>query len=317
MHEIKISIVICTYNRVLSLQQALRSLVNQSLDRRLYEIIIVDNNSTDGTGKAVKKFQEKIHQPKIIFIREKNQGLGISRNTGIKHAKGKYIAFMDDDATADEKYLALAVNYFSSHLPNLIAVGGYIVPRYISHKPDWFKDAYEEDYKGEKERFLIPGESFSGSNIIFRKDILIKYFGFNEVVGMKGDVISMGEETHLFEKIWKNEQRKDRFYYSPKLIIYHNVPAYKMKVTYRFKRAFAGGQAFFFRVSEYSFLYKIFLFHYYVTILFLTPFYSLFRFITSQYLNQWLVESFTPAAYAAGFLGAYFHFAPKIEAPRT
>lgn len=313
MHEIKISIVICTYNRVLSLQQALRSLVNQSLDRQLYEIIIVDNNSTDGTSKVVKKIQEKIHRPKIIFLREKNQGLGISRNNGIKHAKGKYIAFIDDDATCHSKYLELALNYFSSHLPKLFAVGGYIVPRYVSYKPDWFKDAYEEDYKGGKERFLKPGESFSGSNMVFQKDILKKYFGFNEAIGMKGDIISTGEETHLFEKIWKSEKGKDRFYYSPKLIIYHTVPAFKMKVTYRFKRAFAGGQALFFRVSEYSFLHKIFLCYYYASIIFLTPFNSLFRLITSQYLNQWLVESFTPAAYAAGFLGAYFHFSPAIK----
>ncbi len=87
----------------------------------------------------------------------------------------------------------------------------------------------------------MPGQSFSGSNMIWRRDLLIKLGGFDINLGVHGIYLILGEETALFKIIWNNSD--PLLLFSPDLIVYHWVPTYKMKVGYRVKRAFAVGQA--------------------------------------------------------------------------
>src|SRR3989338_11158164 len=101
---IKISVIICTYNNVKCLKQAILSLVDQTLDKNLYEILVVDNNSSYETVLQVKSLQHK-SLAEVRLIKELKQGLGYARNKGLKSAKGEYVAFIDDDAKADEYWL--------------------------------------------------------------------------------------------------------------------------------------------------------------------------------------------------------------------
>lgn len=89
-----VSVIIPTYNRAHLIGRAIQSVLNQTYQN--LEIIVVDDGSTDNTGEVIKKFQE--HDKRIIYIKhEKNKGGSAARNTGIKAARGEYIAFQDSD----------------------------------------------------------------------------------------------------------------------------------------------------------------------------------------------------------------------------
>ena len=89
-----VSIIIPTYNRAHLIGRAIQSVLNQTYQN--FEIIVVDDGSTDNTEEMIKEFQK--HDKRIKYIRhEKNRGGAAARNTGIKVARGEYIAFQDSD----------------------------------------------------------------------------------------------------------------------------------------------------------------------------------------------------------------------------
>jgi glycosyltransferase involved in cell wall biosynthesis len=88
----KISVIIPTYNRAHLLNRTIQSVLNQTFHD--LEIIIVDDASTDGTEELIKNFNDS----RILYFRhEKNKGGSATRNTGIKHASGEFVAFLDSD----------------------------------------------------------------------------------------------------------------------------------------------------------------------------------------------------------------------------
>ncbi len=309
---IKISVIICTYNNAKCLKQAILSLIDQTLDKNLYEILVVDNNSSDETVLQVKSFQLK-SLAEIRLIRETEQGLGYARNKGLRSAKGEYVAFIDDDAKADEYWLENAIKITEDSKLKPIAVGGVILPFYIERKPDWFKDEYETRSWGEKERFLEGHETLSGSNMIIRKVEAIKYGGFENKVGMKGSYLSVGEETSLFEKIREKIKEDNIFYYSPKLIVYHQVATYKMTVIYQLKRSFAAGYAKFLRFGQLNlvkrFVYQVF----YFIVIFFSILLAFLLFFKYRRYQNWLVEQFSPVLYLLGFESGLLGFSVSLK----
>ena len=128
------------------------------------------------------------------------------------------IAFLDDDARAEPDWLEQALRLFERVEPSPFAVGGPIEPFYLAPKPDWFKDEYEIRSWGDEPRFLRTGETFSGSNMIFTKTALRVHGGFSDRFGMKGERLSVGEETVLFDEIWRGSPDAP-LYYSPELVV--------------------------------------------------------------------------------------------------
>lgn len=234
---LKLSVVVCTYNRVQLLTDALDSICNQTLDKSHYEIIVVDNNSTDNTHEVVDEFCRRFTNVRYCF--EPQQGLSYARNRGWREARGEYVAYLDDDARASRSWLEMALELFERVKPSPMCLGGPILPFYSTEKPVWFKDAGRS--WGDAPIFLPRGESFSGSNMLWRKEALEAFGGFPVEIGVKGAYLSVGEETMLFKKIWQLSDQPT-FYCSPELVVHHWVDPSKMTVFYQLKRAFAGGQ---------------------------------------------------------------------------
>jgi len=237
-----ISVVVCTHNRAALLRQALDSLAAQTLARTKYEVIVVNNGSTDQTPAAVREYQTDQRKCSIRLVDEAVLGLGYARNRGWQASRGEYVAFMDDDAKADAQWLERALDQFEKSRPAPVAVGGQIRPWYLSPKPDWYKDEYEVRTWGQGARHLSAGESFSGSNMMFTKNILQQLGGFDVGVGMRGTRVSMGEETVLFNKIWERLGEQAILLYAPELIVYHAVSSRKMTPRYHLSRWFVAGQ---------------------------------------------------------------------------
>jgi glycosyltransferase involved in cell wall biosynthesis len=238
---ILISAVVCTYNRAGLLGGALDSLIQQSLDADDYEILVVDNASTDGTPALVRAFQEKHPGHNVVSIYESQQGLAYARNTGLQHARGKYVAYLDDDALANPDWLKHALELFETVEPAPICVGGPVFPFYLTPKPAWFKDEYEIRSHGNEPRFLSRGEAFAGANMVWSKEGAQRLGGFEGKLGVKGNYLLLGEETALFDKAWRSSARP-AIYYSPSLSVRHLITPYQMTVAYRLKWEFIYGQ---------------------------------------------------------------------------
>jgi len=95
-----LSVVICTYNRAHLLPSAVASVLGQGYTD--FELVLVDDGSTDGTAEVIAS----IDDPRIRAVRQENQGLSVARNTGVAHARGRYVVFLDDDDRALPDWLA-------------------------------------------------------------------------------------------------------------------------------------------------------------------------------------------------------------------
>ena len=236
----EISIAVCTYNRSDVLSNCLESLSNQSASTELFEVLIIDNNSTDDTKKIAENFCAKHVNFRYIF--EEKQGLSQARNRAIAEAQGKYLAYIDDDAIADKDWVKniLAVIKTDS---SMVAFGGPIYPWYNKEKPKWFKDEFVT-YSYWEQHFQLTEKNcpfgLCGSNMIFKKEILNKYNCFSAEYGMNGDKIAFGEESLLFNKMLKN---KENIQYFPEIFVYHLVSDKSYSLKEAFKRSIQNGKA--------------------------------------------------------------------------
>ena len=236
----QISVAVCTYNRADVLPKCLESLADQSASSELFEVLIIDNNSTDDTKRIALDFCKNHNNFKYIF--EEKQGLSHARNRAIEEAKGEYLADIDDDAITDKEWLKKIGSVIQNN-KNIVAFGGPIYPWYNKEKPKWFKDEFATHSYG-KQHFQLTEQNcpfgLSGSNMIFKKEILNKYNGFSAEYGMNGDKIAFGEESFLFNKMLKNDEN---IQYFPGIFVYHLVSEKSYSLKEVFKRSIQNGKA--------------------------------------------------------------------------
>ena len=102
----KISVIVPVYNSEKYLSEALRSLEEQTFKN--FEVVIVNDGSTDGSDKIIEKFIEKNRNFKLI--NQKNMGPGCAKNTGIKYSTGEYVTFLDSDDFFAPNFLEVLYN---------------------------------------------------------------------------------------------------------------------------------------------------------------------------------------------------------------
>jgi glycosyltransferase involved in cell wall biosynthesis len=210
------------------------------LNKDKYEIIVVDNASVDDTKNIVSEFISKYPGYTIKYVLEKKQGLSNSRNAGYKNASGSYVAYIDDDAKADPAWLENIYKVIRTVEPDIF--GGPIYPFYESEKPRWFLDKYEIRTNGDKPRFLREDEYISGSNIVFKKELLETFGGFDTRLGMRGDRLHYGEEYKLIIDARK-KIRDVKIYYDPGIVVYHLVRPEKMSMRFLVVSSFFRGMS--------------------------------------------------------------------------
>ncbi|MDD5531065.1 MAG: glycosyltransferase family A protein [bacterium] len=163
MNEPLISVVVAAYNSKDLLKDSLQSLINQDFDKKNYEIIVVDDGSKDGTSVFLKNFVKD--KTNIHYVRQRNKGVAGARNTGIKLAKGKIIAFTDQDCLADKNWLKEIEKSFRDK--ELIGVSGRIITE--TKKVNPFAHYVADETAG----------NFISCNVAYKKDILEKLNGFD------------------------------------------------------------------------------------------------------------------------------------------
>ena len=108
---IDISVIVPTFNRAKSLEDTLKSICEQTLSSNRYEVIVVDNSSTDNTFMLTEQFVRTC--PNIRYVLEHQRGLLYCRHRGVKESRSNNIlVFIDDDIIAEKNYLETILNTF-------------------------------------------------------------------------------------------------------------------------------------------------------------------------------------------------------------
>ena len=238
--NLQISAIVCTYSNASLLRRTLDSLIKQTLPPREYEIVVVDNNSTDNTREVVREFEERAsHQ--IKYVLETTQGLSAARNTGIKQSSGPIISFIDDDAEADPGWLAAVVKAFNQH-PEAWGVGGNTFAIWDAERPAWLTDDFLGNLsiqdRGPNKLKLIPGQTLLGTNCSFRREVFAEIGYFPTDLGRVGKSLLAGEEAELCLRI---HLRGKSMYHVPDVIVYHHVTPERMTRSYFRKRCYLSG----------------------------------------------------------------------------
>jgi glucosyl-dolichyl phosphate glucuronosyltransferase len=217
--EPDISVVICTYNRDKFIGEALNCLSKQTLHREQFEIIIVDNRSTDNTAAIVKKFISDHPELQMRYIMEPNKGLSFARNRGILEARASIITYIDDDAEVTTGFLESIVNFMKAN-NTIVGVGGKVIPKYSESKePEWMSKYLNGfvgrmDFGDNPKQFDRSMKYPTGCNMTYTKDILQKAGGFNNELTFRSD------DKYIFYKV---TALTDKVYYLPGATLYHNI----------------------------------------------------------------------------------------------
>src|ERR1051326_5381450 len=198
----QISAIVCSRNNARSLEATLRSLTQQQLPPSVnYEVLVVDNDSSDGTAEVAQRF---VFAKRAVFryVMEKRLGLSFARNRGTADARGEIVAFLDDDAVAHPDWLAQLWETYQKD-PRAACVGGKVELRFPPHPlPVWY-DARLDGFLSARDLPYLEAKSERdfphGTNISFRRSTLRQVGGFHPLLGARriGNIKLQGDETQL------------------------------------------------------------------------------------------------------------------------
>jgi GT2 family glycosyltransferase len=198
----KVSVVVASYNADRTLKACLESLRN--LNYADYEVILVDDGSTDATPQLVEQF------PRVRYVRhQKNLGLSVARNTGIAAATGEIVAFTDADCRADEDWLYYLVadlldgEFAGMGGPNLLPPEDSAVAAAVMVSPGGPAHVMLNDREAEH----IPG-----CNMAFLKSALVAVGGFDPIFRKAGDDVDL---------CWRLQQAGFKIGFSPAAFVWH------------------------------------------------------------------------------------------------
>ena len=243
-----ISVIIPTYNRVEQIGMVLDCFVKQDYPKDLYEILVIDNNSTDNTKTIVLEYCNNFADCKIKYVFEPIPGLISGRHRGAKESSGEILIFCDDDIQVESSALKIVEKTFELN-SKIGLVGGKYLPNYQVSPPEWL-DAFWDStpYKGKScgalslldlgdELLEIDACYVWGLFYAIRRDILFECGGFHPdacpIPYFRGD-----GETGLSEEIKK---RNIISLYNPALVIKHDVSENRMSKKYFLNRHYSQG----------------------------------------------------------------------------
>jgi len=236
---IKICVIICTYNRSGYLPKLIESFEKQTLSDDLFDILMVDNNSTDATRDVVKQLQGAM--PNLRYVFEPEQGLSIARNRGLKETDAPLIAYIDDDAYAEPRWLFSVVDGFGRD-DEIVCVGGPVELDWQGARPSWVPKSYESLFTsvdhGPDERYLSSKDYLVGANIAFRREWLVDRGGFPEALGRRGLCLLSGEEALVYKDVFATGNKA---YYHPGAKVTHCVTRERKTMKWFFRRLFWDG----------------------------------------------------------------------------
>jgi len=231
-----LSVVICTHNRCKLLQPCLESVVSQECDPWTFEVIVVDNASTDATKNVALDFSRQTGRVRYVY--EVQKGLSRARATGLRQATGRYIAYLDDDAVAHPGWCEAICQTFeqlsAARFSEVVALGGPVEPVFESGRPSWLTAELEPLYTvldlGKALRIFPPRCLPLGANMSFRREILRVHPWDENLVTC--------EEAELFDRL---TAKGFTCVYVPTMRVSHFVPSWRCTIQWLLARHHSEG----------------------------------------------------------------------------
>ncbi len=232
--DMHVTVILCTYNRCQSLARALDSVAVSILPETVeWEVLVVDNNSSDQTGAVVKDFCRR-YPGRFRYLFEPQQGKSYALNAGIREACGDILAFMDDDVTVDPMWLQdlsspLHDGQWAGSGGRILPVSGFVPPRWLALDGPC-------NLLGALCAYCNPGDMPGelkqapyGANMAFRKEMFDRYGHFRTDLGPRPGSEMRSEDTEFGRRLMSGGER---LRYVPSAIVYHEVPEYRVRKEY-------------------------------------------------------------------------------------
>lgn len=235
--RLTVSVVICAYteDRWDNLVAAVRSVRYQlrSADELL---VVIDHNDT-----LFRRATEAFPDAEVVSNSAEVRGIAGARNSGVIHAHGDIIAYLDDDAIAEPEWLRELLAPYRD--PEVIGTGSRVDPGWPGRKPDWFPDEFGWvvgcSYKGQPE-VVAPVRNFIANGMSLRREAFNKAGDFLTDIGRIGKVPLGCEETELCIRVGKSFP-SDKLLHVPSARVQHNVPVERLTLKYFILRCLAEG----------------------------------------------------------------------------
>jgi glycosyltransferase involved in cell wall biosynthesis len=234
--SVELSVALCTWNSGSIVEDALTSLAFQSLARKSYEVLVIDNASMSKIAERLKQCCKKYG---FRYIIETQLGLSNARNRAIEEATGKYIYFIDDDAVAPAHILETIIRCFRETGCDI--VGGPAHGLWADKPPRWLSSRYWWGLSlisyGPSRRLLRYPEIPLGCNVAFKRQLFDDFGYFRTDLGRTGNNFIGHEERALLQVLMTAGKV---VMYEPRAYVFHAVGIERMKIDY-LKKRLAGG----------------------------------------------------------------------------
>jgi glucosyl-dolichyl phosphate glucuronosyltransferase len=216
----KASVIISTRNRVDSLFETLDSLLAMDVPKEIdWELVIIDNASTDGTAQRVRDRRPPTDVAALVVLEEPTPGKSYALNRAIKAARGEFLLFTDDDALVDPHWLTRMLASFEEHQADCI--GGKVVPCWLASRPSWLSDRLINvlamlDLGPEPQQLREGDPALYGVNYAFRRDVFSRVGDFD--TGPNARV--WNEDYDMMHRV---QIAGGRVFYDPRVVVRHKV----------------------------------------------------------------------------------------------
>jgi glycosyltransferase involved in cell wall biosynthesis len=236
----EISVIISTFNRQQSLSRTIDSLLEQQ-DAPPYEIVIVDNRSTDTTAATVHLYSAR--DERVRYIYEPRQGVSYGRNAGIRNAIAPILAFTDDDIVPDRDWLAQISLVFRYH-PDTGCIGGKVLPKWQVPPPAWLTPEQWSplallDYGEPQSLDRSNPKCLITANVAIRREVFTQIGDFQPAFQKIAGALCGIEDRELQERYW---QADGKCWFDPKLIVYADVQPDRLTKEYHRRWHFKHGE---------------------------------------------------------------------------
>ena len=239
----KVSVILCTFNRAQSLAEALASVAASEVPPSVeWEVLVVDNNSNDRTKEVIGRFCSE-HPSRFRYLFEARPGKSHALNAGIRATSGDVIAFVDDDVVVEADWLANLTNALD--VGRWSGSGGKILPRWESTPPRWLprKDRYALAPLAMFDPGCAAGaldEPPFGTNMAFRREMFEKHGNFRVDLGPRPGSEIRNEDTEFGQRLL---DRGEPLRYEPSAVVHHAVSPGRLRKQYFLKWWYDKGRA--------------------------------------------------------------------------
>lgn len=240
----KITVILCTYNRCDSLAKALASVAASEVPESIeWEVLVVDNNSKDQTRAVVEDFCRR-YPRRFRYWFEMKQGKSFALNTAIREAQGSILAFMDDDVLVAPTWLRNITVPLETG--EWAGTGGRILSQEMPATPDWLALEGEYSLAGMLALFDLGDKGTKletppfGTNMAFPKAIFEKYGDFRTDMGPCPGSELRNEDTEFGRRLFAGGEQ---LWYEPSAVVYHAVPENRLKQDYFLRFWYDHGRA--------------------------------------------------------------------------